>query len=344
MRKINFEAISPGFDAVIVGAGPAGVFAAKHMPHNFHVLLIDSSPVPRNKPCAGLLVEASKQAITQLNPPLEIFEHPQHLDLTYVDWNTGREREAKKQLWNVSRRKFDYWLAMLLPERVLVSERTRLVDFYPTRDKRFMVLTLDSGGMKRIITTKYLVGCDGAVSTVRQKLQAKPPYYVACQETLPKSRLVKPSFIFDDEITDFYSWVIPKSNRLLVGSALRGHEAKEKFELFKRKLSAKYGLSGEGERSVALISRPTSPKDICLGKGIIFLAGEAAGLVSPSSGEGISFAIRSGRFAGQALGQKASPLNHYRRLCKPLISEIERKAEKSKFLVNSRKRLALFEK
>lgn len=344
MRKINFEALSPGFDAVVVGAGPAGIFAAKSLPASFHTLLIDSSPVPRDKPCAGLLVSASKQVVTQLNPPEDIFEHPQYLDLNYVDWNTGRERKAKKQLWNVSRKKFDYWLAILLPDRVSVCERTRLADFYPSRDRRFSILTLDCGGFKKIITTRYLIGCDGALSLVREKLQGKAPYYLAYQERLPKSRLVKPSFIFDDEITDFYSWIIPKSNRLLIGSALRGFEAKEKFALFKKKLAEKYGVTGEGEKSVALISRPASPKDICLGKGNVFLAGEAAGLISPSSGEGISFAIRSGQFVGRALAKKAAPLAQYKRLCQPLITQVERKAEKAKFLANSRKRLALFEK
>ncbi len=43
--------------------------------------------------------------------------------------------------------------------------------------------------------------------------------------------------IFDEEITDFYSWIIPKDNYILLGSALKPKENTwEKFELLKVKL------------------------------------------------------------------------------------------------------------
>jgi flavin-dependent dehydrogenase len=44
-----------------------------------------------------------------------------------------------------------------------------------------------------------------------------------------------------------------------------------------------------------LLLRPRKWKDFVLGTNRIYLIGEAAGFVSPSSGEGISFALKSAR-------------------------------------------------
>jgi len=71
------------------------------------------------------------------------------------------------------------------------------------------------------------------------------------------------------------------------------------------------------------------------------LAGEAAGLVSPSSGEGISFALESGAAAGAALGS-SRPLAAYERSFAPLAARVCRKFVKAKVIFNPRlRRLAL---
>jgi flavin-dependent dehydrogenase len=54
------------------------------------------------------------------------------------------------------------------------------------------------------------------------------------------------------------------------------------------------------ERSARPLGRPGRAEHLLAGDGRILLAGEAAGLVSPSSGEGISFALESGAAAGRA--------------------------------------------
>ena len=46
---------------------------------------------------------------------------------------------------------------------------------------------------------------------------------------------------------------------------------------------------------------------VIIGAGGVLLGGEAAGLVSPSSGEGLSFALSSGAVAGRAVGAAAGP-------------------------------------
>ncbi|MEM5798986.1 MAG: colicin M resistance protein CbrA, partial [Candidatus Aenigmatarchaeota archaeon] len=88
--------------------------------------------------------------------------------------------------------------------------------------------------------------------------------------------------------------------------------------------------------------RPQSSLDCTLGKGRVLLVGEAAGLVSPASGEGISFALRSGYNCAKALNANfKNGLIEYKKLCQNLLDEIETKIKRAKILSNPIKRLAL---
>ena len=111
--------------------------------------------------------------------------------------------------------------------------------------------------------------------------------------------------VFDDEITDFYSWTIPKEDRIILGSALapRG-DVLRRFDLLKTRLK-EYGFDfGERlARNGAYLYRPVRGSHICTGGGRIALVGEAAGYISPSSEEGISYAFRSSLALARALDQ-----------------------------------------
>ena len=61
------------------------------------------------------------------------------------------------------------------------------------------------------------------------------------------------------------------------------------------------------------------------------LAGEAAGLVSPSSGEGISYALLSGTAAGRAAGS-AAPGTAYEAQFRPLARRITAKTVKARII------------
>ncbi len=66
------------------------------------------------------------------------------------------------------------------------------------------------------------------------------------------------------------------------------------------------------------------------------LAGEAAGLVSPSSGEGISFALESGAAAGRAAGYNrdgpGAPATAYRKAFIPLARKVMVKTVKARII------------
>ena len=155
---------------------------------------------------------------------------------------------------------------------------------------------------------KILVGADGAKSKIRAQSSPGhlyPRRYVAIQEWIERKNDF-PYFtsIFDHNLTDYYCWTIPKGNYLLIGAALHLKEnPAEKFTRLKAKLHA-YGMRfGKTVfREGTLILRPVKQNQLFTAKNGIALLGEAAGWISPSSAEGLSYAFRSALMLADALG------------------------------------------
>jgi flavin-dependent dehydrogenase len=101
--------------------------------------------------------------------------------------------------------------------------------------------------------------------------------------------------IFNPDVTDFFAWTIPKDGHILLGAALRKENAAVAFAALKRSLARScFAEDRRVKREGSLLVRPHRMSDIRLAGDHAFLIGEAAGLVSPSSGEGISYALKSG--------------------------------------------------
>ena len=112
--------------------------------------------------------------------------------------------------------------------------------------------------------------------------------------------------LFASRLTDFYAWAIPKPGSILVGCAFsEARGARRRFDAVLAWYRESLGLGGEVlERSARRLTRPRARRELFAGSGGVVLAGEAAGLVSPSSGEGLSFAMTSGAAAGRACADR----------------------------------------
>jgi geranylgeranyl reductase len=108
---------------------------------------------------------------------------------------------------------------------------------------------------------------------------------------------------FDPRLTDFYCWTIPKEDRMIVGGAFHPRRrASERFDELKDALArCGYRFGRRTRREGALLLRPAGPRQIHAGAGGVLLAGEAAGFISPSSAEGLSYAMRSALHLAAAL-------------------------------------------
>ncbi len=333
------------YDVVIVGAGPAGCMAAHTIGKSRKTLLIDQSIFPRDKPCGGILLEESVEFLKSFNVPDYVFSEPKVLkDLVILDLDNNMEVRKERNFLNVSRSKFDEWLWCMATKNVPFRASTKLLEFYPADDH--IELIVDNGQEKTIVRTRYLIGADGSPSSIRRALygtETDMRSYLAVQEWVKpkKNSLTDVYFVFDSSISDFYSWIVPKSHFLLIGSGISASQdnAYQRLESLKDKVDVlkKTGVPEIREARFVLIT--SSMDDIHLGGKNVMLAGEAAGLISPSTAEGISYALRSGYFCGKAILDDFENAHlRYREYCSGLLTEIEKKLEKHKVLSNPKSR------
>ena len=335
------------FDIAIIGAGPAGATLARLIGNSNKVLLIDKKQLTMTpeedfghaKCCGGLLAPDAQEmlAVLGLGLPQHVLVGPQLFVVRTIDLQNAIERYYQRFYINIDRGKFDRWLLSLLPDSVDVRLGSLCKSFEKSNGS--FQLKLFQHGKEYIEHAKILIGADGALSMVRRQAFPHHPFpkkYIAVQEWFETERVL-PYFttIFDREITDFYSWTIPKENFLLVGAALSPQEkTSPKFELLKKKL-CEYGfkLGRRVKKEGAFILRPVSATQIRVGGGGIALLGEAAGWISPSSAEGLSYSFRSALLLAQSL-QKGQEhfLKHYYHKTRRMRKNILLKNAKSPFM------------
>jgi len=338
-----------GYDVAIVGAGPAGATLARIIGEGCKVLLIDRRPMAADPPspgqadkcCGGLLAPDGQEMLARqgLGLPRDVLVGPQLFVVRTLDLRTRRERYYQRHYINLDRGKLDRWLLSLVPGGVDVRLGCRFRSF--ERGDGGFTITLAADGKEYREQARLLVGADGAASRVRRLAFPDTPWpkrYAAIQEWFACPR-PPPYFcaIFDRDTTDFYAWTIPKEEGLVVGAALEPVAgAAERFERLKVRL-AEFGFRFDRRlrRHGGLLLRPTRVGQICTGGAGIALIGEAAGWISPSSAEGISYAFRSALALADAIeARPGDVLAAYRRNTASLRRNILAKNLKSPFIYN----------
>ncbi|MCS6920706.1 MAG: geranylgeranyl diphosphate reductase [Elioraea sp.] len=318
------------FDVVVVGGGPAGATAAADLARaGRHVLLLDKAG--RIKPCGGAI------------PPKLITDFAIPDSLLVAKVRSARivspsAREASMPVTEggfvgmVDREHFDEWLRNRAA--LLGAER---------RTGTFERVEHDEDGTTRVlyhpkgappdaplesVRTRAVIGADGANSAVARQCipGAEQKRLVFAYHEIVRSPKDAPRAQFDGERADvyyrgslspdFYAWIFPHGETTSVGtgSAHKGFSLKGAV----RELREIAGLD-----RVETIRREGAPiplkplKRWDDGRNIL-LAGDAAGVVAPASGEGIYYAMLGGRFAAEAVNEflatgKATTLAQARR-------------------------------
>ncbi|MDR2171076.1 MAG: FAD-binding protein [Planctomycetaceae bacterium] len=346
------------YDIGIIGGGPAGATLARLVCSGRRVLLISNG---RQKCCGGILAPEAQKLLAQLDLalPKSVLADPQPFAVTIIDAQSNLIKHYPRQYINVNRNKFDQWLLSLLPASIdfrqnAIYHKAELSNNAEniTQDN-YIDIHFSENGKHQTAKVKWLVGADGGASSVRNhffKTSAKLKKYIAFQDWFddnnvkiePPTNMQYINFhnnyvgIFDEKITDFYCWTIPKDGQLLIGGAIPiTNNARNNFEKLKSYLDS-IGLKTNQikKKELALITRPMSTSAINLGKNQILLAGEAAGLISPTSAEGVSFALASATALANAFNSNKNVLLEYKKNTKNIIANIKLKYLKSPAMFN----------
>jgi len=336
------------YDLAIIGAGPSGSTLARLIGKKYKVLLIDKrkmlelpEKVSSSKCCGGLLAPDAQVMLSKLGLglPKSVLVEPQLFVVRSIDFQQNIEKFYQRFYINMNRHKFDTWLISLLPD--CVDLRLGCEFRYFIKEKDFFNLKLRDKGRSFIEKARIIVGADGSASRVRHLLNNSKPFpksYIAIQEWV-RSEKKMPYFssVFDSEITDFYGWTIPKEDYLIIGIALQPRERTVyKFNVFKQKLiDYGFNIGKIYKREGALISRPLNINQLSTGSQGVALIGEAAGFISPSSAEGLSYAFKTALLLSETLVSNQLKFEkQYRNKTRKLAVNILFKNLKSNFIFN----------
>lgn len=330
------------WDIIVIGAGPASAsFGSSIASSGLKVMIIDGQTEDRPKPCGGLLAPDAQKILARFDftLPKSVLADPQIFSVKTMDLETRQVRFYQRYYLNMDRLAFDRLMLSHVPESItIVKGRCLKID---RCEKGFLLHVLTPEGAKSF-KTRRIVGADGSSSIVRRTFfpDKKIMKYVAIQQWFQYKNAGVPfySCIFDQKTSESCSWIIHKNSSLIYGGCFAPKNCRRAFEEQKKRLMETSGLdlSSPVRTEACLASRPRSFRDFVTGKDGIYLIGEAAGFISPSSFEGISSAIKSGHILARAFNNAGTCENRisatYRRNALGLKMKLILKTKKRWFM------------
>jgi len=283
-------AMSERWDLVVVGAGPAGAsaaLAARHADPSLKVLLLDRSDFPRDKSCGDGIAP-------------HCFEKLASIDVTGVEdgWTPLTKLELA---WG---------------EQSVADEMARPVYVIPRQvfDARLVERAVDRGAAFRkqrvssadeLPDARVVVGADGAHSVVRAHLglpSGRRALAIRGYAPTPPERRGSQVIRYGDRRQPAYAWAFDRGDGLSnigYGELLPpdGETPPSRQLLLDQLGQLLPGYAGSQWKGHHL---PLSGWRWHQPDGRLLLAGDAAGLINPMTGEGIYYAIATGIAAGQS--------------------------------------------
>ena len=303
------------YDVIVIGGGPTGATAATDLADAGHsVMLLDRRG--RIKPCGGAV------------PPvlLREFDIPESvLEAKGTDARMISPTSVKVDMsvggWvgMVDRAEFDEWLR----ERARTAGATRIDGTYKSIEssdgKPTVITYVDKhSGDTCQASARYIIGADGARSRVARRCipgADKIPHVFAYHEIVESPadgtgdfESTRCDVYYQGDVSpDFYGWVFPHGERTSVGmgTAHQGYSLRNATSLLRDRAGLKDAKTVRTE-GAPLPLRPMKRWDN--GRDVL-VAGDAAGVVAPASGEGIYYAMHTGRLAAEAVSEAIETSN-----------------------------------
>lgn len=310
---------------VVVGGGPAGSTAAYRCAvAGLKVLLLERAKFPRVKPCGGgLTIKTLNRLDVSIGSVIES---------TSSSLLVARGLEEPTRLAAPSaicafvvRDKFDQYLLNQALSVGTELEHIRGIDrIYESGS--YTEITLAEG---RRITSRYIVGADGANSHVRRLVGGFPfRRGFAIEGLVSFSDLAdRPEMEFDfGFVQDGYGWLFPKSDHVNVGIYTFNSSVALSKDLLRAYASRR--LRTNNISGIVGFPIPFGGRFYRHARDRVLLVGDAAGMVEPLLGEGLYNAVKSGQLAADSIVRSA-PANSsagllYSRALRDIRSDLER--------------------
>lgn len=293
-------------DLLVVGGGPAGSAAALRalqLRPDAQVTIVDAARFPRDKACGDGIAPHGLDVLRSLGVPGAVAGYPP-VDRMRIRTPGGPEvaTPVRRANYVVPRQVFDARLLAAAAARGARVVRARVRTLAARADVVEVVAD-------RVMAARVVVGADGANSVVRRSLGfgPNPPgtlaiavrgYADAPADDGRPEQLVH----MVDEGWPAYAWSFPIGDgRANIGygklrSLLSGRGKDELHGMLATLLPGQPAHPGTLRAHHLPLStwRPRQPD------GRVLLAGDAASLINPLTGEGIFYALLSGALAGEA--------------------------------------------
>jgi geranylgeranyl diphosphate/geranylgeranyl-bacteriochlorophyllide a reductase len=312
------------YDVAVIGGGPSGAVAAALLAKaGISTILIERN-LKNVKPCGGAIPLG---LIEEFNIPDELIEKK----LSRMRARSPKGRYIDMNMPNgyvgmVRREKFDNYLRSEA-ERAGVVIVEGLVKSISHSGEGFVINTLNDKVAP--LRVRKIIGADGANSITANELHFPPNELkvIAMQQRFKYTPAIQKfsdivEIWFDGEVSpDFYGWIFPKADHLAIGTGTEDNN--HNLKALQKRFVEKIGITDRPYLDEAAKIPMKPRRSFTQTKAI--LVGDAAGLVTPANGEGIFFAMRSGKLGAQAMIEhirNKAPLHNYEKEFRKLYAPI----------------------
>jgi geranylgeranyl reductase family protein len=316
------------YDAIIIGGGVAGTSAAYFLAKGGkNVLLLEKETLPRYKTCGGGVISRISEILPyEINTAVDkrmytadIFDHVNNLSF-HVKRN--------EPIINMTMREnLDYFmLEKAYEENATYNSEETVTDIHQTSEYVEVVTE------KEKYSAKFVIAADGASGITVRKL--------GMQKNIKKIPALEHEISVDNNQLDIhsrtarfdfgfvpagYAWVFPKKEHLSIGLFTMnglGVSPRQYLDKYINMLGIK---DIKEEKKHGYYIPLYMKKEFTNGR--ILLVGDAAGLTDPITGEGISYAIESGKCAAEAILKGGNDIDivieSYQQNLKGIVTELK---------------------
>lgn len=319
MIQINLG-INTDADVLVAGAGPAGASLSIYLRRLGHsVILLDAQTFPRNKTCGDFVGPVALNELEELGlhnafPSANriygaaIFLNGQKLIEQNLTTKYGLPEYGKV----IPRISLDEKIILKASESgVYTIQNCRLLNYtiYPSH----IEVVCQHHGIEKRLTAKVLVGADGSNSTVARIMHGKKhpnesrTFAIRAYYDNTKGPADRADLFFSDQGFPGYCWFFPASdNRANIGIGMLSETLPPNEKQLRRMLEnlqqsdeSLHSRMGEAELSGRIEGWPLStydPEIPCTADRIV-LIGDAGGFINALNGEGIQYALLTGKWA-----------------------------------------------